>query len=266
MKTAISVNAGSSSVKLSVYTINGEQPKQIADAQVSSLGSDNAKLEYLRHGKSVIDGEKAGEAGESHDAAFAAILHKLVNDHELNEVGSKDDFSFICHRIVHGGNYEDIQIINKDTYKTIEELSDLAPLHNGSALQIVQSCFKQLPNCTNIACFDSQFHKTIPQHIATYPINQDIARRNGLRKYGFHGLSYSYITREVAQHLGKSIDSLNIIALHLGSGASACAIKQGKSWDTSMGLTPLSGLPGATRSGSIDPRYVWCAFTSTNFS
>ena len=254
MGVVAAVNAGSSSVKLSVYVLTGSTPKQIADAEVSSLGSDNSKLKYSRHGESVIGGEKAGEAGQDHDAAFASILDRLVNDSGLSEVGSKDDFSMICHRIVHGGDYEDIQVINKDTYQTIEELSDLAPLHNGSALKIVQSCFKQVPNCTNVACFDSQFHVTIPKHIATYPINQDIAKRNGLRKYGFHGLSYAYIAREVAQHLKKNVDDLNIIALHLGSGASACAIKQGKSWDTSMGLTPLSGLPGATRSGSIDPR------------
>ena len=257
MGIAIAVNAGSSSVKLSVYAVSDTTPKQIADAKVSSLGSQNAKLEYSRYGKSVIEGEKAVEAGDSHDAAFASILDRLVNDLELNEVSSKDDVSFLCHRIVHGGNYEDSQVINKDTYKTLEELSDLAPLHNGSALQIVQSCLKQLPKSTNIACFDSQYHRSIPKHVATYPINQDTARRNGLRKYGFHGISYAYIAREVARYLNKSVDDLTIIALHLGSGASVCAIKQGKSWDTSMGLTPLSGLPGATRSGSIDPRQVY---------
>jgi acetate kinase len=254
MGVVVAVNAGSSSVKLSVYVLNGTTPSQIADAEVSSLGSDNSKIKYSRHGKSVIEGEKAGEAGKDHDAAFASILDRLVSDSELNEVGNKDCFSMICHRIVHGGDYEDIQVINKDTYQTLEELSDLAPLHNGSALKIVQSCFNQLPNSKNVACFDSQFHMAIPKHIATYPINQDVAKKNGLRKYGFHGLSYAYIAREVAQHLKKNVDDLNIIALHLGSGASACAIKQGKSWDTSMGLTPLSGLPGATRSGSIDPR------------
>ncbi len=210
-----------------------------------------------------MDEESAGEAGEGHDAAFSSIISRMIGDAELSEVGSKDDFSMICHRIVHGGDFKDVQIITKDTYHTIEELSDLAPLHNGSALRIVQSCFKTMPGCTNIACFDSLFHKTIPKHISTYPINQDLAKRNGLRKYGFHGMSYAFIAREVALKLGKKPNELNIIALHLGSGASACAIKQGKSWDTSMGLTPLSGLPGATRSGSIDPRYIF--FTTNSF-
>jgi acetate kinase len=155
---------------------------------------------------------------------------------------------------VHGADYDHAKIINEDTYKHLEELSDLAPLHNGAALAIVDTCTKQLPRAANIACFDSQFHATIPPHIRTYPIDQKIAKKNFLRKYGFHGISYSFITRSVAQFLRKEPSQLNIIALHLGSGASACAIKDGKSWDTSMGLTPLAGLPGATRSGSIDPR------------
>lgn len=110
---------------------------------------------------------------------------------------------------------------------------------------------------TNIAFFDSAFHATIPPHIRTYAVNQDVAKRNKLRKYGFHGLSYSFITRAVAKSLSKEPSSLNIIALHLGSGASACCIQSGESLDTSMGLTPLAGLPGATRSGSVDPSLIF---------
>lgn len=115
----------------------------------------------------------------------------------------------------------------------------------------------ELPDVTNVAFFDSAFHATIPEAIRTYPIDPDRAKKNKLRKYGFHGLSYAFITRSVAQHLVKSPDSLNIIALHLGSGASACCIRNGQSLDTSMGLTPLAGLPGATRSGDVDPSLVF---------
>jgi acetate kinase len=129
--------------------------------------------------------------------------------------------------------------------------------HNGPALSLVQAVTKQLPKAKNVAFFDTSFHSTIPKHISTYPISPEIAARNKLRKYGFHGISYAFITRTVAEFLHKSPSELNIIALHLGSGASACAIKDGKSWDTSMGLTPLAGLPGATRSGSIDPSLVF---------
>uniref|UniRef100_A0A1Y1KA20 Probable acetate kinase n=1 Tax=Photinus pyralis TaxID=7054 RepID=A0A1Y1KA20_PHOPY len=175
----------------------------------------------------------------------------------MREITSKNDLAIACHRIVHGGDYTESRTITRDTYHHLEKLSDLAPLHNGAALGIVESCIKQLPGAINVACFDSQFHATIPPHISTYPINPDIAEKNRLRKYGFHGLSYAFITRSVAKFLQKDANQVNMIALHLGSGASACAIKAGKSWDTSMGLTPLAGLPGATRSGSVDPSLVF---------
>ena len=111
-----------------------------------------------------------------------------------------------------------------------------------------------LPKAKNIAFFDSSFHATIPDAVRTYAIDPKVAKRNKLRKYGFHGISYAFITRAVAQYLNKSESETSLIALHLGSGASACAIRNGKSLDTSMGLTPLAGLPGATRSGDVDPR------------
>ena len=131
------------------------------------------------------------------------------------------------------------------------------PSHNSRSLTIVQAVAKHVPQVTNIAYFDTSFHSSIPNHIRTYPISPKVASSNKLRKYGFHGISYSFIVKVVAEHLGKPVSETNIIALHLGSGASACAIKNGKSLDTSMGLTPASGLPGATRSGTIDPSLVF---------
>lgn len=119
------------------------------------------------------------------------------------------------------------------------------------------ACHEELPNVTNVACFDSSFHSTMPDYVKTYAIDQKVAKERGLRKYGFHGLSYSFILRAVAQHLKKPEEETSLIALHLGSGASACAIKNGKSIDTSMGLTPVSGLPGGSRSGDIDPSLVF---------
>ena len=129
--------------------------------------------------------------------------------------------------------------------------------HNASAVAIIQSCMKELPGVKNIASFDSAFHQHMPDYAKTYAIDQKIAKEKGLRKYGFHGISYSYITRTVAKHLQLKPSELNIIALHLGSGASACAIKNGQSIDTSMGLTPLSGLPGGSRSGDVDPSLIF---------
>lgn len=254
-KIILSINAGSSSVKVSVYLAEKHlRPQQIAEAQLSGLTAPPAKLEYSRHGEPIVKDEEVSTEVVGQDEAFALLLDTLVKDGELREVGSKHDFSVACHRIVHGGDYTESRVINRDTYRHLEELGDLAPLHNGAALEIVESCMKQLPGATNVACFDSQFHATIPAHISTYPINPAVAGKNRLRKYGFHGLSYAFMARSVAEFLDRDLNQLNMIALHLGSGASACAVKGGRSWDTSMGLTPLEGLPGATRSGSVDPR------------
>ncbi|KAK4158194.1 Acetokinase family-domain-containing protein [Chaetomidium leptoderma] len=259
MKTTIlAVNAGSSSVKVSVYTAEqGQSPAQIAEAQVSGLTAPPASLKYQRGDKTVIEKREVGEKVNDQRDAFSLILDTLVGDDDFPEIKSKHDIGLICHRIVHGGDYTKSQLISDGTYHHLESLNDLAPLHNANSLGIVQLCIQDLPSSRNVACFDSQFHATIPEHIRTYPINQDVARRSRLRKYGFHGISYSFITRSTAAFLGKKPDQVNLIALHLGSGASACAIKGGQSWDTSMGLTPLAGLPGATRSGSVDPSLVF---------
>lgn len=259
MKVVLAINAGSSSVKISVYTVVGvhASPTQIADAQVTGLTAPPAKLTYKRGSAVVSEDQEVGDV-KGQGGAFKLLLDTLIDDAELPEIASADDIPVACHRIVHGGDYGSAQIVTTDTYHHLEALADLAPLHNGPALAIVDACLKQLPKtAVNVACFDSQFHTTIPPHISTYPIDQDVARKNHLRKYGFHGISYAFITRSVARLLGKDKGQLNIIALHLGSGASACAIRDGKSWDTSMGLTPLAGLPGATRSGSIDPSLVF---------
>ncbi|KAK0672829.1 putative acetate kinase [Cercophora samala] len=257
-KILLSVNAGSSSVKVSVYYVEfGQAPVQIAEAQISGLTSPPPTLKYVRDGKTVIKAKEVDDGMEGQRDAFSLLLETLINDEDLPQIKSKEDVGIVCHRIVHGGDYSKPQLISSETYQHLEALNDLAPLHNANSLEIVQLCIRALPTANNVACFDSQFHSTIPEHIRTYPINRDIARSNKLRKYGFHGISYAFITRSVGEFLGKKPEELNIIALHLGSGASACAIKGGKSWDTSMGLTPLAGLPGATRSGSVDPSLVF---------
>ena len=253
----LSINAGSSSVKISVYTAqSGHEPKEIAEVQIHGLTDPPPKLKYSRSSKAICNDQELSEDIKNQDAAFQYLLNHLINDTELARLSKREDISLICHRVVHGGDYDCPQIITRDKYQHLEELTDLAPLHNASALEIIKTCIRELPNTRNVAVFDSQFHQTIPEHVRTYPIKPEIAEKNGLRKYGFHGISYSFITRSVANFLGKPETETSLILLHLGSGASACAVKNGKSWDTSMGLTPLAGLPGATRSGSVDPRYV----------
>jgi acetate kinase len=254
----LSINAGSSSVKISVYkspTDNSNIPIQLAEAVAEGLTAPPAKLKYTRGDEKTE--EKELEGIKSQEDAFRYILDHLTNDKGLSELKDKNDIRFTCHRVVHGGDYPKSQVIDKETYHYIEELSDLAPLHNAPALTIVRAVADILPKAKNIAYFDSSFHNTIPDYISTYPIDQSIAKKNKLRKYGFHGISYNFIVHAVSKYFEKSASKLNIVALHLGSGASACCIKNGKSLDTSMGLTPLAGLPGATRSGSIDPSLVF---------
>ncbi|KAI8299221.1 putative acetate kinase [Colletotrichum sp. SAR11_59] len=254
----LAINAGSSSVKISVYAAEPRQPpRQLAETSVSGLTAPPAQISYTRADVEVKKDEKIQDKVATQDDAFKVLLKTLIDDPELSQIKGKDDIALTCHRIVHGGDYPCSQVITSDTYHHLEELSDLAPLHNGPALKIVNSCVEQLPDAINVACFDTQFHSSIPEHVRTYPINQEIAKKNHLRKYGFHGISYSFITRSVSEFLGKDPKNINIIALHLGSGASACAIRNGQSWDTSMGLTPVAGLPGATRSGNVDPSLVF---------
>jgi acetate kinase len=253
----LSINAGSSSVKVSAFSYEEgtSDPKLLADIQVAGLTAPPATLSYDRGDVQIKHRELGEIAGQ--EGAYAYILDHLTSDPDLPELQHPDDVEFACHRVVHGGSYTEPVVINQDTLHHLEALSDLAPLHNAGALTIVKAVHEKCPKASNIAFFDTTFHSTLPKHICTYPINQSIAERNQLRKYGFHGLSYAFIIKATASFLQTPVDQTNIIALHLGSGASACAIENGKSFDTSMGLTPLAGLPGATRSGSVDPSLIF---------
>lgn len=255
----LSINAGSSSVKVSVYTFtpsSSSPPSQIATISIAGLTAPPVSLTYSRGETSIAKDKHLDNISNAQDA-FTAILHHLTSDSNLTQLQHPDDIAFACHRIVHGGEYDKPTRIDKDTYHHLESLSALAPLHNAGALEIVKAVQSSIPKASNIAFFDSAFHATIPTPTRTYMIDPKKAQQNGLRKYGFHGLSYAFIARSVASYLSKPPENLNIIALHLGSGASACAIRNGKSIDTTMGLTPLSGLPGATRSGDVDPSLIF---------
>lgn len=261
-KTILSINAGSSSVKVSVYTLSStststqqQTPDELAQIQISGLTAPPAKLTYTR-GEHQIKGQELQDIHGPSDA-YQRILATLIEDPGLDILNSHEDVHFACHRIVHGGDYDAPVRIDRDTYHHLGRLSALAPLHNAGALAIVDAVHEACPAAVNVAFFDSAFHATIPAEARTYAINQEVARRNKLRKYGFHGLSYAFIAKAVAAYLRKDPKDLNIIAAHLGSGCSISAIKGGESLDTSMGLTPLAGLPGATRSGDVDPSLIF---------
>ncbi|KAH0585387.1 hypothetical protein H2248_008625 [Termitomyces sp. 'cryptogamus'] len=237
MSFILAANAGSSSLKISLFN---RAVDLLLTCSISNITAPPAQFAF--------NGTTEALPLADHASAFA---------HFLARIKDPSDIACICHRVVHGGDYAASVVIDHAAYDHIAALSDLAPLHNGAALAVIKACLETMPKAKSIAYFDSAFHTTIPRHISSYPIDQSIAQKRGLKKYGFHGLSYSFILRSVAQHLERPPSSLNLIVLHLGSGASACAIQAGKSLDTSMGLTPLSGLPGATRSGAVDPSLIF---------
>ncbi|KAG6900688.1 hypothetical protein C0993_004999 [Termitomyces sp. T159_Od127] len=242
MSLILAANAGSSSLKISLFRL-ADPVSLVLTCSISNITAPPAQFCFNGTAESL-----PAEIIADHESAFAHFLTRLDNPSQI---------ACICHRVVHGGDYAAPVVIDHAAYDRIAALSDLAPLHNGAALAVIKACLEKMPSAKSIAYFDSAFHTTIPRHIASYAIDQCIASKRGLRKYGFHGLSYSFILRSVAQFLERPPTSLNLIVLHLGSGASACAIKAGQSLDTSMGLTPLSGLPGATRSGAVDPSLIF---------
>lgn len=198
MEIILSINAGSSSVKISVYKTepSNPAPAQLAEATVEGLTAPPAKLQYTRGTQKTKDQELSDIS--SQEDAFKYILSHLQKDDGLPELSKTDDIHFTCHRVVHGGDYPRAQVIDKETYHHIEELSDLAPLHNAPALSIVRAVSEILPKARNVAYFDSSFHASIPKHICTYPIDQSVAQKNKLRKYGFHGISYEFVTDAVS--------------------------------------------------------------------
>lgn len=266
-KTILSINAGSSSIKVSVYTLphpspnpstpnaSAPHPEKRADIQVSGLTALPATMNYTR-GDHKLQNQRLPDIRSTEDA-YQYILTTLIQDAGLPALNKSSDVHLACHRVVHGGDYDAPIRINRDNYTRLEALSVLAPLHNAGALAIMQTVHSSCPDATNLAFFDSAFHTSIPDASKTYAIDQDVAKRNKLRKYGFHGLSYAFIAKACAAHLRKPVSETNLIALHLGSGCSITAIRKGCSLDTSMGLTPLAGLPGATRSGDVDPSLIF---------
>ncbi|KAF3940712.1 hypothetical protein ABW19_dt0202989 [Dactylella cylindrospora] len=260
----LSVNAGSSSLKLQLFHVTREEeqlvPKRIIKSSISGFTSPPATFTYKKLGvdsRSDIESQEI-EGIKSASDAFNHFVEHLKRDSGF-KAQDKDRISHICHRVVHGGELgaKGPVIVNDSVIKELEEVTTLAPLHNGPATSILEDSMRLFPDSKNIVFFDTSFHESLPGFIKTYPINREVAKQKKLRKYGFHGISYKWILKNVAKHLGKDQNEVSLIALHLGSGASICAIKKGKSYDTTMGLTPLDGLPGGSRSGTVDPSLIF---------
>lgn len=197
-----------------------------------------------------INGEKGslplGQA--AHEAALEAIVGLL------REEGLMASISAIGHRVVHGGEkFSQSCLVTDEVLQAIEDGTKLAPLHSPANLAGIRAAQKIFPGLPNVVVFDTAFHQTMPAEAYLYPIPYSLYKDHGVRRYGFHGTSYRYVGQAAADMLGLDINDSNLVVAHLGNGASACAIKNGKSIDTTMGLTPLEGLVMGTRSGDVDP-------------
>ena len=244
------LNSGSSSLKYQL--INTQTKLLLAKGNFERIGQQSA---FLTH-KIGEEKHKFEMDVPDHEMALNIILGKLTSK-TFGVISGVDCIDAIGHRIVHGGDkFTSSVLINDEVIKQIEECIPLAPLHNPAALEGIKACMEILPGKPNVACFDTAFHQTMAKEQYIYPIPYKYYEKYKIRKYGFHGISHDYVSHRIASLKGVSIEDLRIVNCHLGQGASICAINKGKSVETSMGFTPVAGIPMGTRSGNLDPSVV----------
>ncbi|MBO7146790.1 MAG: acetate kinase [Lentisphaeria bacterium] len=247
------INAGSSSLKFTLFSMENGAENVIASGQVERVGSDTPNLIYKRP-----DGFKSEESPKvaNHGDALRAVCAKLT-DPENGVLKDLSEVTAIGHRVLHGGEKVTMPVlVNTEVKDIIRECFPLGPLHNPANLMGIEACEEIFKGVPNVGVFDTQFHQTMPPEAYLYAIPYDYYKTHGIRKYGFHGTSHHFVTNSTAEFLGKDLKDLNIITCHLGNGCSMAAIKNGKVVDTTMGLTPLEGLMMGTRSGDMDPAAV----------
>ncbi len=250
MKTLI-INCGSSSLKYKL--INMVDEKDIVSGLVERIGLDGAKLVQKNEigEKHIIEKEI-----KNHKDAIELVLNTLT-DIKVGVIKSMDEIIAVGHRVVHGGEkYSSSIIIDEEVIEYLNECSKLAPLHNPANITGIKACQSLMPNTKMVAVFDTAFHGTLPEKAYIYAIDYNLYKNHKIRKYGFHGTSHKYVAHKVSEAMGKDIKYLKIISCHLGNGASISAIKGGECIDTTMGFTPLAGVPMGTRSGNIDPSII----------
>ena len=244
------LNSGSSSLKYQVIDMDTEET--LVKGYFERIGQQNSFLTHKVNGEK----HKFEKYVKDHEDALEFIFTRLINDH-YGVIKSLNELNGIGHRVVQGGEkYSQPVVITDEVIAEIKKCSDLAPLHNPAAVLGIEACRKIAPEIPMVAVFDTAFHQSIPKDRYIYSIPSEYYKKYGIRKYGAHGTSHQYVAYRVAEILGKDIKELKIVNCHLGQGASICAIQDGKSVETSMGLTPLGGIPMGTRSGDIDPLIV----------
>jgi len=240
------INAGSSSIKCQYFI----ERESVASLLIERIGEDVSYAE-LKYGASAIQEETPIA---NHHEALEKVF-SLLTEHKV--IDTIDALDAVGHRVVHGGEkFSEAVRITNAVIEEIRALIPLAPLHNPANLEGIEILHTHYPELTQIAVFDTAFHSSMEEYVYRYALPYDLSDRLHIRRYGFHGTSHAYVAKEAAKMLNKEADAVNLITLHLGNGASVTAIKEGKSVDTSMGLTPLEGLMMGTRSGDLDPAII----------
>ncbi len=240
------INCGSSSLKFQL--IDSETENVLAKGLCERIGIDGSSITYKTEEKITKEIDMP-----THNEAIKAVIDMLT-DKEVGVVSDMSQIKAVGHRVVHGGEYfSEPILLDEDALEKIEKCNDLAPLHNPANIIGIRACMEIMPGIPNVGVFDTAFHQTMDAASYLYAIPRKFYDKYKIRRYGFHGTSHSFVSKRVADIIGKPYDSLKAIVCHLGNGASICAVENGKSVDTSMGLTPLSGVVMGTRSGDIDP-------------
>lgn len=245
------INTGSSSLKYQLIDMVNEAV--LAKGVCDRIGLEHSFLKHTCLGCDAVVIEKDLY---NHKVALKEVMNALL-DKKIGVISSMDEIAAVGHRVVHGGEkFSDSVIIDDSVMKAIRDCVDIAPLHNPPNIVGIEACQHLMPKTPMVAVFDTAFHQTMPKYAYIYALPYEIYEKYGLRKYGFHGTSHKYVAHRAAKMLKKPIEELKLISCHLGNGASICAIKNGKSIETSMGFTPLQGLAMGTRSGTIDPDVI----------
>ncbi|EGR2121081.1 acetate kinase [Vibrio cholerae] len=256
-KLVLVLNCGSSSLKFAV--VDAQSGEQHLSGLAECLHLPEARIKWK------LDGKHEAQLGEgaAHDEALSFIVETIL----ASKPELAAQLKAIGHRVVHGGEqFTQSALIDGAVLKGIEDCAALAPLHNPAHIIGIKAAQKAFPELKNVAVFDTAFHQTMPEEAYLYALPYNLYKEHGIRRYGMHGTSHLFIAREAAERLGKPANELNIINCHLGNGASVCAIKNGQSVDTSMGLTPLEGLVMGTRCGDIDPAIIFHLHDTLGYS
>ena len=255
------INCGSSSLKYQLIDMESEE--LMAKGLVERIGIEGSRIKHETIGKE----KKTIETPmQDHKRALELVMESLTNE-EYGAIKSLDEIDAVGHRVVHGGeDFAQSVIIDEKVLKGIEDNVEIAPLHNPPNIMGIKACQRLLPNVKQVAVFDTAFHQTMPAESYIYALPYEYYEKYKIRRFGFHGTSHKYITNRAAEMLGKDVNEVNLITCHLGNGSSICAVKNGKSIDTSMGFTPLEGLAMGTRCGDLDPAILPFLMEKENLS